>query len=99
MTHVQWICRNFSKHHHAQGTLEVKTRKEIHAVIKDHLNQGMDTIPKESWCLLEIDPQDLIQMQMEGQQYWLNVINVAKTASVEVLGLTHAHGATAAGRK
>ncbi len=67
MTHAQWMCRNFSKHHHVHGTLQLKTRKEIYAAIENHLNRGIDIIYYKSRCLLEIDPQELFQMKTVSQ--------------------------------
>ncbi len=88
MTHAQWMCRNFSKHHHTHGSLQVKTRREIHAEIERQLEVGLDTIPEESRCLLEIDTRNLFQLRTSGQQYWLHAIEAARTAGQKALELS-----------
>ncbi len=88
MTHAQWMCRNFSKHHHTHGSLQVKTRREIHTDIERQLDMGLNTIPKESRYLLEIDTRNLFQLWMTGQQYSLHAIEAARTAGQKALELS-----------
>ncbi len=88
MTHTQCMYRNFSKHHHAHGSLQLKKRREIHTEIERQLDKGLDTLPKESRCLLEIDTCDLFQLRTTGQQYWMHAIKAARTAGQKALELS-----------
>ena len=69
MTHSQWIYRNITKHHHTNGTIQLKARREVLNKVERQLNLGFTSLPPESRCLLEIAPADLYNSSTEKQQY------------------------------
>ena len=59
ISHLQWIYRNLTKHHISQGTIALKAREDLMKEVEQQLNMGLNYLPPESRCLLEIDPADL----------------------------------------
>ena len=77
MTHAQWIYRNISKHHHEHGTKHLETKAMILTEIERMLETGIQDIPQECACLLEVSPEDLYSSDMSQQQYWLQAMTAA----------------------
>ena len=80
MTHAQWIYRNISKHHHEHGTKHLESREMILTEIEKMLEMGMQDLPQECACLLDIDPEDLYHWDMSQQQYWLQAMTAVRSA-------------------
>ena len=80
MTHAQWIYRNISKLHHEHGTKHLESREMILTEIEKMLEMGMQDLPQECACLLDIDPEDLYHWDMSQQQYWLQAMTAVRSA-------------------
>ena len=58
------------------------------------LEMGMQDLPQECACLLDIDPDDLYHWDMSQQQYWLQAMTAVRSAHtrLESLGDLQAGG-------
>ena len=88
ISHSQWIYRNLTKHHASQGTIALKAREDLMKEVERQLNMGLDYLPPESRCLLEIDPADLFCRTTEKVQYWLNATLAARMAGERAMKLS-----------
>ena len=72
VSHAQWIYRNLTKHHATNGTIALQAREDLMREVERQLDMGLNNLPPESRCLLEINPAELFCRTTEKVQYWLN---------------------------
>ena len=81
ISHSQRILHcNLTKHHKTNDTIALKAREDLVKEVERQLNLGLNCLPPESQCLLEIDPADLFRQIAEKRQYWLNATLAARAA-------------------
>ena len=79
ISHAQWIYRNYSKHHHQKGMLQLQAREDVLREISRQLELPPSEIPESAQYLLEIDhTQDGLDGDFVDQQYWLLAIKAAR---------------------
>ena len=88
LTHSQWIFRNITKHHHTNGTIKLEAREDVLREVERQLDLGLESLPPECKCLLEIPRASLFCLATDRQQYWLNAITAAREAGTRALKLT-----------
>ena len=89
ISHSQWIYRNLTKHHASQGRIALKAREDLMREVERQLDLGLNNLPPESQCLLEIDPADLFCRTTEKVQYWLNATLAARAAGERALEVSN----------
>ena len=89
ISHSQWIYRNLTKHHASQGKIALKAREDLMREVERQLDLGLNNLPPESRCLLEIDPADLFCRTTEKVQYWLNATLAARAAGERALEVSN----------
>ena len=88
LTHSQWIFRNITKHHSANGTIQLEKRESVMKEIERQLDMGMGSLPEELRCLLKIDTTSLYKGSSQDQQYWLFAIIAARQAAEVALTIS-----------
>ena len=88
ISHGQWICRNLTKHHRTKGASVLQTKTDIMRETERQLNLGLESLPPEASCLLEIDPLALRSSNHFRQQYWLAAVTAARKAGKEASRLS-----------
>eukprot|EP00984_Skeletonema_dohrnii_P014641 scaffold6164_cov89-Skeletonema_dohrnii-CCMP3373.AAC.6 len=72
--HIQWLCRNLTKHHRTKGA-KALARRYTERYRRTTADMGADN------CLLEIRPEGLFGMDTAKHQHWLNAAVTARSAA------------------
>jgi hypothetical protein len=78
VTHGQWLYRNVVVHDATSGQVATARKEEIVAQIESERAVGGPGLVEEDRYLLDINMDDLSDMSVEGQEYWLLAIQAAR---------------------
>lgn len=81
ITHSQWILRNFMLHNTLHGYLTMNDRLDLLRQVEHLLETSEDEIPEDRRFLLEFDMSDIADMDYNSQNYWVQAVIAARSAS------------------
>ncbi len=80
ISHLQWLFRNFTLHHHIKGYLRKHDEAAIQQEVVNLLDTSPQSTPRESRYLLEIQYQPTTLPSLELSSYWVIAMRPAKQA-------------------